>query len=92
MLLRLISSKAKPVLIILSIGTNFNPAIPGASNPSICTNFNPTIDYSWGPHPPGKNRIKVKFANAPHNLYLSIAVEIVLQGNLLYSVIIGTLK
>ena len=82
--------EAKPVLVILSIGTNFNPAIPGASNPSICTNFNPTI--SGAPNPPGKNRVKVEFAHGPHNLYLSIAVEIVLQGNLLYSVIIGTLK
>ena len=30
---KLISSEAKSVLVILSIGTNFNPAIPGASNP-----------------------------------------------------------
>ena len=52
--------------------------------------FNPTIPGT--PHPPGKNRVKVEFAHGPHNLYLSIAVEIVLQGNLLYSKIIGTLK
>ena len=86
----LLHGEAKPVLVILSIGTNFNPAIPGASNPSICTNFNPTIPGA--PNPPGKNRVKVEFAHGPHNLYLSIAVEIVLQGNLLYSVIIVTLK
>ena len=30
---KLISSEAKSVLVILSIGTNFNPTIPGASNP-----------------------------------------------------------
>ena len=35
---------------------------------------------------------KVEFAHGPHNLYLSIAVEIVLQGNLLYSMIIGDTK
>ena len=57
---------------------------------SICTNFNPTIPGA--PNPPGKNRVKVEFAHGPHNLYLSIAVEIVLQGNLLYSVIIGDTK
>ena len=33
------------------------------------------------PNPPGKNRVTVEFAHGPHNLYLSIAVEIVLQGN-----------
>ena len=52
--------------------------------------FNPTIPGA--PNPPGKNRVKVEFAHGPHNLYLSIAVEIVLQGNLLYSVIIGDTK
>ena len=30
--------------------------------------------------------------HAPHTLYLPIAVEIVLKGNLLYSVIIGDTK
>ena len=52
--------------------------------------FNPTIPGA--PNPPGKNRVKVEFAHGPHNLYLSIAVEIVLQGNLLYSVVIGDTK
>ena len=52
---------------------------------SICTNFNPILPGA--PNPPGKNRVKVEFAHGPHNLYLPIAVEIVLQ-----SVIIGTLK
>ena len=52
--------------------------------------FNPTIPGA--PNPPGKNRVKVEFAHGPHNLYLSIAVEIVLQGNLLYSMIIGDTK
>ena len=55
---------------------------------SICTNFNPTRHVA--PNPPGKNRVKVEFAHGPHNLYLSIAVDTVLQGNLLYSVIRDT--
>ena len=77
-------------IVTFLTGVSITSKCTKQSNPSICTNFNPTIPGA--PNPPGKNRVMVEFAHGPHNLYLSIAVEIVLQENLLYSVVIGDTK